>query len=277
MNRLRNLLTTVFCSWLSLMGPLCPFLSIRTLGQTPTGQLVNSIRSTDETTSTRVQPPPTLQITQETQGDIFMANRRYVEAINAYMLSPSNSAVIWNKMGVAYHHLLAFQEAKKHYQRALKLNPKYSEALNNLGSVFYEEKAYGRAEKLYKKALKYSPNSAIAYSNLGTAYFADKKFREGSEAFQKALSIDPEIFERNSAARIEHQGPPGQRATVSYYLAKTYAQAGNNDKAIEYLRKAFACGFRDRKKLMEDQELAELRKTPQFQKLLIDENLHWQS
>lgn len=276
MNRFRYVPTTIFCSWLSLIGPLCPFLPTRTLGQT-SGQLVSSLNSTDETTSTRVQPALRPQITQEMQGDIFMANRRYMEAINAYMLAPSDSATIWNKMGVAYHHLFAFQEAKKHYERALKLNPKYAEAMNNLGSVFYEEKNYSRAEKLYKKALKYSPGSAITYSNLGTAYFADKKFSEGSEAYQRALSLDPGVFERNSVAKIEHQGPPGQRATVSYYLAKTYAQAGDTDKAIEYLRRAFACGFKDRKKLMEDQEFTELRKTPQFQQLLNDENLHWQS
>lgn len=276
MNRLRNVLTTAICSWLSLIGPLGLFLPTKTLGQTA-GQLVSSVKPTEGIDSTKVQLPPKPQITQETQGDIFMANRRYLEAINAYMLAPSDSAVIWNKIGVAYHHLFAFQEAKKHYQRALKLNPKYPEALNNLGSVYYEEKNYRRAVKLYKKALKYSPDSAVTYSNLGTAYFADKKFREGAEAYQRAMSIDPEIFERNSLGKIEHQGPPGQRATVSYYLAKTYAQAGNNDKALEYLRKAFACGFRDRKKLMEDQEFSALRKTPQFQKLLNDQNLHWQS
>lgn len=277
MNRLRNALTTVFCSWLSLIGLLCLLLPTRTLGQT-TGQLISSVSSSDGTDSARLSRPPIpQQATQEMQGDILMANRRYVEAINAYMLAPSDSSVVWNKIGVAYHHLYAFGEAKKYYQQALKLNPKYPEALNNLGSVYYEEKNYHRAEKYYRKSLKYAPDSAVTYSNLGTAYFAEKKYERGLDAYQKAMSIDPEVFERNSPSKIEHQGPPGQRATLSYYLARTYAQAGNTDKAIEYLRKAFACGFKDRKKLMEDQEFSALRKTPQFQQLLKDENLHWQS
>lgn len=204
-----------------------------------------------------------------------MANRKYVEAINAYQSAPPNSATLWNKLGVAYHHLFAFREAKRDYEQALRLNPKYAEALNNLGSICYEEKNYGRAEKLYKKALKITPDAAVTYSNLGTAYFAHKKYQQGTQAYQKALSLDPGIFERDSLGKIEHQGPPGQRATLSYYLAKTYAQAGMTDKALLYLRKAFDNGFNDRKKLMEDQEFSALRKTPEFRKLLQDENLNW--
>lgn len=276
MNRFRIVHAAACCSLLSLIGPLYPVLSARALGQTA-GQFTSSIQPADDPHSTLLPSTPKPQISQETQGDILMANKKYVEAINAYMLAPSGSAVVWNKLGVAYHHLYAFQEAKKHYVQALKLNPKYPEALNNLGSVYYEEKNYRRAEQLYKKALKFAPDSAVTFSNLGTAYFADQKFDEGSTAYQKALAIDPEIFERNSPSRIEHQAPPGQRATVSYYLAKTYASAGDEDKALEYLRKAFASGFKDHKKLMEDQEFASLRKTTKFQQFLTEENIHWQS
>jgi tetratricopeptide (TPR) repeat protein len=278
MNRRRTSLTAVLCSLLLISGLLGSFSTstIRLLGQT-TESLTNSTGSSDEQAATGSQTSLAPRVTPELQGDIFMASRRYVEAINAYMLGPSNSAVIWNKMGVAYHHLFAFNEAKKNYQRALQLNPKYAEALNNLGSIYYEEKNYRRSERYYKKALKIAPDAAVTYCNLGTAYFAAQKYKLGSEAYQKALSIDPEIFDRDSLGKIEHQGPPGQRATLSYYLAKTYAQAGKTEKAIEYLRKAFDSGFNDRKKLMEDQEFSALRKTPEFQKLLKDENIHWQS
>ena len=55
---------------------------------------------------------------------------------------------------------------------------------------------------------------------------------------------------------------------VNYELAKTYANAGMNDRALDYLRKALGEGFNDRKKLMNDPELASLRETPEFLQLL---------
>jgi tetratricopeptide (TPR) repeat protein len=276
MNRFRNTSAAIFCGWLFLLVSFCPFFLTRSFGQTAQS-FFSSLRSSDAQGSKFEASSTHQPVTPETQGDIHMANKRYVDAINAYQLGPSDSAVIWNKLGVAYHHLLAFNVAKKNYEKALKINPKYPEALNNLGSIYYEEKNYGRAEKLYNKSLKLKPDCAITYSNLGTAYFAHRKYQQGTAAYQKALSLDPLIFERDSLGKVEHQSPPGQKATVSYYLAKTYAQAGMKDKAIEYLRQAFANGFSDRKKLMEDEEFSALRKTPEFRKLLEEEKLNWLS
>ena len=45
--------------------------------------------------------------------------------------------VIVNKIGIAYHQMMNLDLARKHYERAVKLDPKYSEAINNLGTVYY--------------------------------------------------------------------------------------------------------------------------------------------
>ena len=60
------------------------------------------------------------------------------------------SAVIWNKIGIAYHQLLQLNLAKKNYEHALKLDPKYSEAINNLGPSTTRKRSMDR------------PSSAIA-------------------------------------------------------------------------------------------------------------------
>jgi len=267
-------LATVALGSLLIFGSPCLFSQDQAFGQVAKS-FIDKPDVPEERNTTTSSSAITPQLSQETQGDILMATRRYIEAINAYRLAPSNSAVVMNKIGVAYHHMFSFAEAKRNYEKALKLNPKYSEALNNLGTIYYEEKNYSRAEKLYKKSLKISPHAAVTYSNLGTAYFAHQKYRQGAEAYQRAFSLDPGIFDRDSLGKIEHQGPPGQRATISYYLAKTYAQAGNSEKALEYLRKAIDNGFNDRKKLMEEKEFSDLRKTAAFHKLMVDENLDW--
>ena len=91
----------------------------------------------------------------------------------------------------------------------MKLNPKYSEALNNLGTVHYARKNYRRAISQYRKALKVAPNSASIYSNLGTAYFARKSYPEAMKAYETAMSLDPEVFEHRGGAGRTAAGADG--------------------------------------------------------------------
>jgi tetratricopeptide (TPR) repeat protein len=210
----------------------------------------------------------------ETQGDLLVIHQRYLAAIAAYQRGPKDSPILWNKLGIAYQHMYALDFAKLQYEKALSINPKYPEALNNLGTVYYGEKDYHKAEALYKKALHYKPECASFYSNLGTAYFAEHKYKQGLAAYQRAFAIDPEVFIRESMERIAELGPLEEQAQLNYTLAKLYAQAGNFDAAIKYLRAALMDGFDDRKKLMADKDLATLRATQGFRLLMAEEHLN---
>jgi tetratricopeptide (TPR) repeat protein len=213
-------------------------------------------------------------LSPETQGDLLMVHQRYLAAIDAYRQAPHDSAVVWNKLGIAYQHMYALDFAKLQYEKALSLDPKYAEAINNLGTVFYGEKNYHKAENCYRKAIRYKPQTASFFSNLGTAYFADRKYKQGVKAYQEAFSLDPEIFIRESLERIAELGPTEEQAKLNYTLAKIYAQAGNMKAALTYLRAALNEGFDDRKKLMADKELASLRETPEFHLLMAEEHLN---
>jgi tetratricopeptide (TPR) repeat protein len=160
--------------------------------------------------------------------------------------------------------------AKKHYERAVKLNPKYAEAVNNIGTVHYANKSYRRAVNQYKKALKLAPKSASIHSNLGTAYFSRKNYKGAFEAYQIALSIDPEVFEhRSTQGVLLQERSVAERAKFSFYLAKTYAKAGMDDRALLYIRKALEEGFKERNKLREEPEFAHMQEMPEFQALLL--------
>jgi len=216
-------------------------------------------------------PPavPKPSLTPEQRGDLMMARKMYREAIEAYAEAPQNSAVTWNKVGIAYQNMMALDAAKKRYERAIKLDPQYPEAINNLGTVYYAQKRFGKAGGLYQRALKLAPQSASIYSNLGTSYFARKKYKEAFDAYQTALKLDPEIFEHHNAYGVMLQERSvEERAKFHYYLAKTYAKAGMNDRALLYIRKALEEGFTERKKLLEDPEFTALRKMPEFKELL---------
>jgi len=209
---------------------------------------------------------PTLSLQE--RGDILMARKEYREAIETYKEAPQ-TAVILNKIGIAYHQLTDIATAEKYYAAAAKKDPSYSEAVNNLGTIYYSRQSYRRAIGQYKKVLRIKPDSASTLANLGSAYFARKQYELASENYQKALAIDPEVFESRSAVgSVVRDRTVGDRPTFFYYLAKSYAKAGLNDKALDYIRKALEEGFKERKKFTEEPEFAGLQKDPEFLKLM---------
>jgi tetratricopeptide (TPR) repeat protein len=242
----------------------CIVVSLVVCGHTAFAATPNS---SDSATGVAAPPAPAM-LSPEIEGDLLMVHRSYAAAIEAYERETQRTAVISNKIGVAYHHMFALDEARKYYQHALAMNPKYAEALNNLAAVYHGQHEYKQAERTYKQALKYAPNAAITYCNLGTAYFADEKYKPGMEAYRKALELNPEIFDPGQTQIVQETSTRRQLVAVNYYLAKTYAMAGEMQESLAYLRKALEAGFKDRKLLMKDKEFAVLRTTPEFQKLM---------
>ena len=125
---------------------------------------------------------------------------------------------------------------------------------------------------MYKQALRIAPDSASIYSNLGTAYFGRKDYKDATLNYKRALELDPEVFERHSHfGSLLQERSYTERAKFHYYMAKTYAQAGQQDRALLYIRKALEEGFTERKKFMEDAEFTSLRELPEFKLLIASE------
>jgi tetratricopeptide (TPR) repeat protein len=220
-------------------------------------------------------PQPLPPVTAEMRCDIMMARKLYREAVECFKAGSETSAIMANKTGIAYHQLgrpADMENAQKYYEKAIKLNPKYAEAINNLGTVYYARKSYRRAVSQYRKALTLRPDFAPFLANLGTAYFARKQYSLASTAYGQALGIDPDIFERRSTQGSSVQDQTvEERAKFHYYVAKTYAQAGVNDRAIQYIRKCLEEGFKDREKFFKEPEFAGLREDPEFKQLMAAE------
>ena len=210
-------------------------------------------------------------LTPEMRGDIYMARKMYREAIDVYREGPPDSAAIANKIGIAFHQLLQFDLAKKNYERAIKLNPKYSEAINNLGTIYYGQKNFRRAIGYYKRALRYSPPTASIDANLGAAYFSRKDYKRATLWYAQALKLDPDVLERhNTFGTLMQERSVEERAAFHLYLAKMYAKSGANDRAIMYLRKALEEGVKDRGKIPAMPEFASMKTDPAFEQLILE-------
>ncbi len=215
------------------------------------------------------------EITPEVRGDIYMARKMYREAIDMYKPLAVKSPVLANKTGIAYHQLLDLPNAKKYYEKAIKLDPKYSEAINNLGTIYYAVKSYRRAVEQYKRALRYSPSSASILSNLGTAYFMRQAIPGGDQgSTKKPWLVDPQVFEHrnNGVGTILQERSVEERAKFHYFLAKAYAKSGSSDLALQYIRKALEEGFKERDKFVKEPEFAALQENLEFKEILAMEH-----
>ncbi len=233
-------------------------------------------RATFDPTGLRAANNPTPQpgtarvISPELRGDIFMARKMYREAIDKYREAPE-SAVVDNKIGIAFHVLLQFDIAKKNYERAIKLDSQYYEAVNNIGTIYYAAKNYRRAISYYKRSLKISGPTGSICANLGAAYFARRDYKHASAYYEEALKLDPDVFERHSGVgTLMQERTVTELALFHLALAKTYAKAGSNDRALIYLRKALEEGIKDRNKIPDIPEFASLKKDPAFGQLLAE-------
>src|ERR1700753_538888 len=113
--------------------------SLTVSAQTP--EETSSPTLTAEAGTPRPSLAPTLvppQPAPEALGDSLMIHRRYQAAIEAYKQAqaPEASAVVWNKMGIAYQMMFNLQDATRCYEQSLKLDSRNANVLNNLGTVY---------------------------------------------------------------------------------------------------------------------------------------------
>jgi len=222
----------------------------------------------------RAEPPPATAsaVELEQRGDQLRSDKSYLDALDYYEAAVSRAsatAALMNKMGICNLMLQRYKEARKNFNRAIKLDRSHSDAYNNLGVVYYQQKDYGKAIGNYQKAAEINPDAASYYSNMGAAYFARKQYEKAAISYSKAMEIDPDIFERTSKAGVQAQLPsPEDRARYDYVLAKLYARMGVADRSLHYLKKAMEDGYKDIADVYKDHEFTALRKDPRFTELM---------
>jgi tetratricopeptide (TPR) repeat protein len=212
-------------------------------------------------------------LTTEQLADLYMVRKDYREAAETYKrLADENprNAVYLNKLGIALHQQAALQLAMKYYEKATKVDPTYADAQNNIGTIWYQRKKYGKAIKSYQKAINMRSDMAVLYSNLAYAYFGEKKYDQSLAAFHQALTIDPHFFEHNGSrsGSVLQDRSVTDRGRFYYMLAKSFAQAGNIERCIIYLRKAKDEGFKELNNVKTDPDFASLLKNPEIQEIL---------
>ena len=207
----------------------------------------------------------------EEQGDQLRAQKRYLDSIDYYnvAIKKQPTALLWNKKGMSYLLLQRPELAAKAFDHAIKLDKHAAESYNNRGYVEQMEKKYDKAMKYYRKAIELRPTDAVFYYNMASCYFGKRDYAAAAAQYKAAFTLDPNIFDRVSRTGIMAQATtPEDRAAFSFMVAKMYAQAGDMDHTLEYLRKAMENGYKHINDVYTDREFASLRTDKRFEELM---------
>jgi tetratricopeptide (TPR) repeat protein len=242
--------------------------------QTPATVSDTTTNSSSASTSVGAKPLSSMSPREaaEMRADILMARKEYFQAAGAYLqilVNDSKNAKLMNKVGVAFQQLGDLDRSEKFYKRAMHADKKFASAANNCGTVEYEKKHYSKAISMYNKALDLRSDLPTVYSNLGYAYFEDKQYPQAMDSFQKALALDPTIFDRRGlGGTVVLQRTATDPGLFYFFVAKTYAQAGDAERAAHYLKLARDDGYSGFLSAQTDPGFAKVIKDPALQEVL---------
>jgi tetratricopeptide (TPR) repeat protein len=159
-----------------LFSLACSSLSLKTPGVTPIAP--ESSVTMSPATSEPLQVTPTVVI-RVGGNDIFCSSANE-DARNAY-----NDAMNLAKAG-------KFEEAEGLYLKAIELDPKYCDAMDNLGQLLRQQNRVDEAIEWYKKSLVIMPDNTVALQNIALAYSFQGKTQEAIENYETLIDVAPE-------------------------------------------------------------------------------------
>lgn len=214
------------------------------------------------------------KMSDEDLARLYLIRKQYREAQDLFhklTVEQPKNAIYWNELGITFHNQAELASALKCYQKSSKLDSHYADAVNNAGTIYYEKQKYSRAIRSYKKAIQLKQDYAAFYLNLGYAYFGVKDYEHSIASFRKALELDPDTFDaaRSRAGTvIQDRTVASDRAQFYFLLAKSFAQSGNVDRCLVYLKKAREEGYKDINSVKSDPAFAAMMKDPAMQDFL---------
>ena len=136
---------------------------------------------------------------------------RYDEAERLFLQllthRPQGFADIHNKLGFIYQWRGELQKAADFFQKALDLNPMYTEAALNLAVTYNDMGLYDEAVETFNRAasvVKAQPRSLDLYirgrlanehARLGDLYYALGLYEEALDEYRKALTLRPNLVD----------------------------------------------------------------------------------
>ncbi|HEY5408103.1 MAG TPA: tetratricopeptide repeat protein [Ginsengibacter sp.] len=163
-----------------------------------------------------------------------------------------DSAQFYFKKGIEEKNSRLFAVAGKDLDKAIALNPNYTEAYIESGNVNLEMRKIDPALGNFTKAYELEPNNTEVIKQLSTLYFNNRQFQKAIDLAQKCSSCpDADRIMGMSYYNLEDYGKAQtllQKAIAkddkdgeaAYTLGRTYLELENEKNAIQLYQKAIA-------------------------------------
>jgi tetratricopeptide (TPR) repeat protein len=128
------------------------------------------------------------------QGNAFMKNKNYSEALYAYdkaITMEPDYFEAWNGKADALNRAQQFNDALNASDRVIILKPDYVPGWINRGYILYNLGLYDEELKAYETAITLDPASPEAWFNKGYSLAGMKRYDEAIAAFNKVQALDP--------------------------------------------------------------------------------------
>lgn len=155
---------------------------------------------------------------------VFLRGSFFLLILCALLFSVLSCSEIekYNNLGIADFEKSQYDQAIEDFNKAIFIDPNYTDAYNNRGAAYSEKGQYDRAIEDYTKVISIDPNHADAYYSRGFIYYHEGQYDRAIEDVNKAISIDP-----------NHARDAYNLRGIIYMFG-----LGNNKKACSYWEKA---------------------------------------
>lgn len=175
------------------------------------------------------------------EGDLYSLQNDFSNAISTFQkaLFVAKDEYLrmdlYNNIGYNYLRMEEYAKSIPYFQKALEINPGYGYANDNLGFAFIMNGDLETGKFYLDAALKTSDNDAgHSYRNFALYHQKKKEYKQAEENFQKAFN--------NILIPID---------LLEYFYGRFLLETGDNEKGLEYLKKAVEKDEPEAIKLME--------------------------
>lgn len=124
--------------------------------------------------------------------------------------------------GHRYYKQGRLQEARKAFERAIKLDSKCTDAWHSIGLLLMHQGLYRDAVKCFQNVINITPDNASAQGNLGIAFYHLQQLDDAIYSYKQVLRLQPD------------------NTTAMCNIAMTLLDLGERDAAAEYCDKAIS-------------------------------------
>jgi tetratricopeptide (TPR) repeat protein len=136
---------------------------------------------------------PSLPEAHLAHGTVLLGRGRTAEAVAAFAraqdLAPGDDDAC-RQIARAYAALKRYDDADRHYQKAIALRPGYWQNYNSRGSFFLRLGKYVTAKEQFAKVIELRPLSWTGYSNKAAAHIMAGEFAQAEPLLRTALQLN---------------------------------------------------------------------------------------